>query len=83
MKKFMSLFLSVTIVFVTSLLSYAYAEESEMKEREIDQDTAVTVGMIFVANATPAMRWNDNTQIEQVIPLYDSTMTGVYVTRVQ
>ncbi len=78
MKKFMSLFLSVTIVFVTSLLSYAYAEESEMKESEIDQDTAVTVGMIFVANATPAMRWNDNTQIEQVIPLYDSTDSVAY-----
>ncbi len=57
--------------------SFAYAKE-RINDTLIDQDTAITIGIIFVANLLKDMNWDDNTQIDEVIPLYNAEVEITY-----
>ena len=74
MKRIRVVLLMMIIVLASFSFSFAdngeYMDKSNTDQDIINQDTAVTIGMIFVTNLIKEMDWDENTQIDKVIPLH-------------
>ena len=77
----LALFLiSSNIVFAKNPIDY-HDNTRNKEDSFIDQDTALSIGLLFVSALTKEQSWNESTQIEYVRPLYsyDNTINNYYI----
>jgi len=67
-----SLFLCLVIMSTSTQAANIMKNEVEGEVLFIDEDIALTVGLLFVAESLKESSWKTTTQIRRIVPLYDT-----------